>query len=110
MSTNFTKVTNVICCVVYLYQSSRFKIRNVFIPIPFDVCFGGKLKCPEGVYIYIYIYIYRKNPYSSDTRKIAVVTLKFEKKWLYHRVMCPQEGDGMVNSVETTRTAPLRAF
>ena len=58
MSTNFTNVMYVICCAMYLYQSSRFKIRNVFIPIPFDVCFGGKMKCPEGVYIYIYIYIY----------------------------------------------------
>ena len=78
MSTNFTNVTCVICCAMYLYQSSRF-----FIPIGFDVCFGGKMKCPEGVYIYIYIYIYicvyTVKIFEIRTPKNCCFTLKFEE-------------------------------
>ena len=29
--------------------------------------------------------------------------------WLYHRVMSPNDADGMANSVEPDQTAPLEA-
>ena len=48
MSTNFTDDTYVTCCAMYLYQSSRFEIRNVFISVRFDVCFGK-----NEVYIFV---------------------------------------------------------
>ena len=27
--------------------------------------------------------------------------------WVYHRVMCPNDADGMANSVDPDQTAPL---
>ena len=39
-------------------------------------------------------------------KKIVVITLKFEL-WLSHRVMSPNDADGMANSVDPDQTAPL---
>ena len=41
-------------------------------------------------------------------KKFVVITLKFEL-WLYHRVMSPNDADGMANSVDPDQTAPLGA-
>ena len=43
---------------------------------------------------------YRKIPKYLDTRKIAVIILKFEQGGFNCRVMCPSEADGMANSVD----------
>ena len=45
--------------------------------------------------------MYRKFP-----KKFVVITLKFE---LYHRVMSPNNADGMANSVDPDQTAPRGA-
>ena len=42
-------------------------------------------------------------------KKFVVLTLKFELLWLYHRVMSPNDADGMANSVDPDQTAPLGA-
>ena len=42
-------------------------------------------------------------------KKFVVITLKFEPMWLYHRVMSPNDADGMANSVDPDQTAPLGA-
>ena len=39
-------------------------------------------------------------------KKFVVITLNFEL-WLYHRVMSPNDVDGMANSVDYDQTAPL---
>ena len=38
-------------------------------------------------------------------KKFVVITLKFEL-WLYHRVMSPNNVDGMANNVDPDQTAP----
>ena len=35
---------------------------------------------------------------------------KFLTMWLYHRVMSPNDADGMANSVDPDQTAPLGAI
>ena len=42
-------------------------------------------------------------------KKFVVITLKFWTMWLYHRVMSPNDADGMANSVDPDQTAPLGA-
>ena len=44
--------------------------------------------------------IYRKFPEYSDTQKICCNHSKIWTKWLYHRVMSPNDADGMANSVD----------
>ena len=43
---------------------------------------------------------YRKNHKNSDTRKIAVMTLKFEQSGFTKGVMSPKDADRMANSVD----------
>ena len=51
--------------------------------------------------------VYTVNFLNIRTPKIfVVITLKFEL-WLYHRVMSPNDADGMANSVDPDQTAPL---
>ena len=50
--------------------------------------------------------MYRKFPKYSDIQKIVVITLKIWTMWLYHRVMSPNDADGMANSVVPDQTAP----
>ena len=52
---------------------------------------------------------YRKFPKYSDTQKICCNHSKIWTMWLYHRVMSPNDADGMANSVDPDQTAPLGA-
>ena len=52
---------------------------------------------------------YRKFPKYLDTQKICCNRSKVLTMWLYHRVMSPNDADGMANSVDTDQTAPLGA-
>ena len=52
---------------------------------------------------------YRKCPKYSDTQKICCNHSKIWTMWLYHRVMSPNDADGMANSVDPDQTAPLGA-
>ena len=50
---------------------------------------------------------YRKTPKYSDTQKICCNHSKIWTMWLHHRVMSPNNADGMANSVDPDQTAPL---
>ena len=52
---------------------------------------------------------YRKFPKYLDTQKICCNHSKIWTMWLYHRVMRPNDTDGMANSVDPDQTAPLGA-
>ena len=52
---------------------------------------------------------YRKFPKYSDTQNICCNHFKILTMWLYHRVMSPNDADGMANSVDPDQTAPLGA-
>ena len=53
--------------------------------------------------------VYRKFPKYSDTQKICCNHSKIWTIWLYHRVMSPNDVDGMANNVDPDQTAPLEA-
>ena len=53
--------------------------------------------------------IYCKFPKYSDTQKICFNHSKIWIMWLYHRVMSPNDANGMANSVDPDQTAPLAA-
>ena len=48
---------------------------------------------------------YRKFPKYSDTQKNCCNHSKIWTMWLYHRVMSPNDADGMANSVDPDQTA-----
>ena len=50
---------------------------------------------------------YRKFPKYSDTQNICCNYSKIWTMWLYHRVMCPNNADGMANSVDPDQTCSL---
>ena len=50
--------------------------------------------------------MYRKIPKTSDTRKLAVITLKVEQDGFTLRVMHPKDWKGIANSVDSDQTAP----
>ena len=50
--------------------------------------------------------MYRKFPKYSDTQNICSNHSKIWTMWLYHRVMSPNDADGMANSVDPDQTAP----
>ena len=52
---------------------------------------------------------YRKFPKYSDTQKICCNHSETCTMWLYHRVMSPNDANGMANSVDPDQTAPLGA-
>ena len=52
---------------------------------------------------------YPKFPKYSDTQKICCNHSKIWT-WLYHRVMSPNDADGMANCVDPDQTAPLGAL
>ena len=52
---------------------------------------------------------YRNDPKFLDTQKICYNHSKIWSMWLYHRVMSPNDADGMANSVDPDQTAPLGA-
>ena len=53
--------------------------------------------------------LYRKFPKYSDTKNICCNHSKIWTMWLYHRVVGPNDADGMANSVDPDQTAPLGA-
>ena len=53
--------------------------------------------------------MYRKFPKYSDTQRICCNHSKILTIWLYHRVMSPNDADGMAKSVDPDQTAPLGA-
>ena len=53
--------------------------------------------------------IYRKFPKYSDTQKNCCNHSKIWTMLLNQRVMCPNDADGMANSVDPDQTAPLGA-
>ena len=50
---------------------------------------------------------YRKTPKHSDTPKICCNHPKIWTRWLYRRVMHPNDAAGIANSVDPDQTAPL---
>ena len=58
---------------------------------------------------FVYTSNYRKFPKYLDTQKICCNHSKIWTMWLYHRVMSPNDADGMANSVDPDQTAPLGA-
>ena len=52
---------------------------------------------------------YCKFPIYSDTQKICYNHSKIWTMWLYHRVISPNDADGMANSIDPDQTAPLGA-
>ena len=61
---------------------------------------------PAGVLKFLALYFEnRKFPKDSDTKKFVVIT-KIWTMWLYHRVMSPNDADGMANNVDPDQTAP----
>ena len=50
---------------------------------------------------------YRKFPKYSDTQKNCCNHSKIWTIWRYHRVMSPNDADGIANSVDHDQTAPL---
>ena len=49
---------------------------------------------------------YRKFSKHSNTQQICCNHSKIWTMWLYHRVMSPNDADGMANSVDLDQTAP----
>ena len=52
-----------------------------------------------------YVSMYRKFPKYSDTQKVCCSHSKILTMWLYHRVMSPNDADGMANIVDPDQTA-----
>ena len=52
---------------------------------------------------------YCKNPKNLDTRNICGKHPKIQTRWFYRKVMHPKDADGMTNSVDPDKTAPLFA-
>ena len=52
---------------------------------------------------------YRKFPKYSDNQNICCNHSNIWTMWLCHRVMSPNDADGMANSVDPDQTAPLGA-
>ena len=57
----------------------------------------------------MFAFIYRKFPKYSDPKNICCYHSKIWTMRLYHRVMSPNDADGMANSVDPDQTAPLGA-
>ena len=86
-------------CMFELYAS----IHSPFLPdcgkfILFICCTWYFLFM--GNYWYIFRWDYRKFPKYLDTQNICCNHSKLWTMWLYHRVMSPNDADGMANSVD----------
>ena len=55
------------------------------------------------------MHYYRNDPKFSDTQNICCNHSKVWTMCLYHRLMSPNDADGMANSVDPDQTAPLGA-
>ena len=58
---------------------------------------------------HILIDMYRKFPKYLDTPNLFCDHSKIWTMWLYHRVMSPNDADGMAKSVDPDQTAPRGA-
>ena len=67
---------------------------------------GNNWVCTVGTTSFL---AYSKFPKYSDTQKICCNQPKIWTMWLYHRVMSPNDADGMTNCVDPDQTAPLGA-
>ena len=61
------------------------------------------------VWVEINIPTYRNDPKFSDTQNICCNHSKVWTMWHYHRLMSPNDADGMANSVDPDQTFPLGA-
>ena len=59
-----------------------------------------------GLSSFILLSDYHKFPKYSDTQTICCNHSKISTMWLYHRVMSPNNADGIANSVDPDQTAP----
>ena len=70
----------------------------------------SRLKCASDKQYFVLLLsdmFYHKFPKYSDTQNICCNHSKIWTMWLYHRVMSPNDADGMANSVDPDQTAPL---
>ena len=77
------------------------------------ICVGNQCLCPAG---YVGSQCQMVDPCSGEWityHKIpkksvnnSVIILEIEPMWIYRRVMCPNNKDGMANSVDSNQTAP----
>ena len=66
---------------------------------------GFKVGMSDWKYTLFFISLnYRKFPKYSDTQKMCCNHSKIWTMWLYHRVMSPNDADGMANSVDPDQT------
>ena len=75
-------------------------------------CFWGRVwnlivSIPDHCLLIYFVFNYHKFPKYSDTQKICSNHSKIWTKSLYHRVMSPNDADGMANSVDPNQTAPV---
>ena len=68
---------------------------------------GGSIKMLTEFCLNIDQVISHKFPKYLDTQNICCNRSKIWTMWLYHRVMSPNDADGMANSVDPDQTAPL---
>ena len=61
------------------------------------------------LFFFLRTMFYRNDPKFSDTQNICCNHSKVWTMWLYHRLMSPNDADGMANSVDPDQTAPLGA-
>ena len=88
------------CCYNVMYPTDADRMGNSEDPSG-AVWFESTLPrpaCPKNSH---------KFPKYSDTQKICCNHSKIWTMWLYHRVMSPNDADGMENSVDPDQTAPL---
>ena len=78
--------------IIAIFKQLRFLDQ---LPLPFDHC-----PC-------IFDLTYHKFPKYSDTQKFCCNHSKIWTRWLYHRVMSPNNADRMANSVDPDQTAPV---
>ena len=86
--------SEVLCCT----------ITTLYTP-----AFWQRAQTTKPVEIHTCIVRYPKFPKYLDTQNICCNHSKIWTLWLYHRVMSPNDADGMANSVDPDQTAPLGA-
>ena len=67
----------------------------------------GTIGYPQTTIDYSYQTVYRKFLKYSDTQNICCNHPKIWTIWLYHRVMCPNDAEGMANSVDPDQRSSL---
>ena len=60
--------------------------------------------------VYNFLFLaYSKTHENSNTRKKYCYNPKIWHTWIFHREICPNDEDGMANSVDPDQTVPLGA-